>query len=157
MIAVTLPTLGSSQPSTTIHLPFDPLLISFLIPITLIALLAHSWLRHERRRQSSISLYDTKDEIDVKKSSGGAASSLHARTLSELRANPAAKDVIESNQAAASEQRQKAEEKEYLAVFPDLTKSAERATQAERDQMVKDKDLYYKLQNLEDHPGTCAV
>jgi hypothetical protein len=87
----------------------------------------------------------------VKKSS--VASSLHARTLSELRANPAAKDVIESNQAAASEQRQKAEEKEYLGVFPDLTKSAERATQEERDQMVKDKELYYKLQNLEDHPG----
>ena len=70
-----------------------------------------------------------------------------------MRANPAAKDVIESNQAAASEQRQKAEEKEYLGVFPDLTKSAERATREERDQMVKDKELYYKLQNLEDHPG----
>lgn len=63
--------------------------------------------------------------------------------------------MIESNQAAASDQRQKAEEKEYLGVFPDLTKSAERATQEERDQMVKDKELYYKLQNLEDHPGEC--
>lgn len=85
-----------------------------------------------------------------------AKEALHRKTLSELRTNPAAKDVIQSNQAAASEQRQKAEEKEYLAVFPNLATSAERATEQERQRMAKDKQLYWKLQNLEDHPGTSA-
>jgi hypothetical protein len=145
MIAVTIPTLGSSQPSMTIHLPFDPILLGFIIPLTLIGLLAHSWHRHERRRQSSMSLrYDDAQDIKGDK---------HAKTLSELRSNPAAKDVIESNQAAASEQRQKAEEKEYLGVFPDLAASAQRATVQERKRMAMDKELYWKLQNLEDHPG----
>lgn len=81
----------------------------------------------------------------------------HAKTLSELRSNPAAKDVIESNQAAASDQRQKAEEKEYLGVFPDLAASAERATVQERERMPMDKELYWKLQNLEDHPGEFII
>ena len=96
-------------------------------------------------------MYD--NELDKKTSKDA----LHAKTLSELRSNPAAKDVIESNQAAASEQRQKAEEKEYLAVFPDLATSAERATEQERQRMAQDKQLYYKLQNLEDHPGKSIV
>jgi hypothetical protein len=149
MIALTLPTLGSHTPNTTIHLPFDPIIFGFSLPLALIVVLAHSWLRHERRRQSSMSLYDTKEQ-----------SSAHSRTLSELRSNPAAKEMVDSNQSAAAEQRKKVEDKEYANAFPDLTKVAESCTETERRRMAEDKELYRRMQNLEDYPGKfllCSV
>ncbi|WRT68138.1 uncharacterized protein IL334_005113 [Kwoniella shivajii] len=41
--------------------------------------------------------------------------------------------------------------KPYLAAFPDLSGLADLATQTERERMVRDKKLYWKMQNLEDH------
>lgn len=38
-----------------------------------------------------------------------------------------------------------------LSPFPDL--KSINASDEEKNQLKKDKELYYKLQNLEDHPG----
>ena len=43
-------------------------------------------------------------------------------------------------------------ELDIASPFPDLARPE--ATQAQREQMAKDKQLYHELQNLEDHPGT---
>lgn len=54
-------------------------------------------------------------------------------------------------------EKEKDEQQEYLACFPDLTKAAEQATEAERRRMVQDKELYWKLQNEEDHAGQSSL
>ena len=41
----------------------------------------------------------------------------------------------------------------YTDYFPRLDRLADEASPAERRRMVADKELYWKLQNLEDHPG----
>ena len=44
----------------------------------------------------------------------------------------------------------------YIDHFPKLDRLAEDSSEVEREQMVKDKELYWRLQNVEDHPGECA-
>lgn len=46
----------------------------------------------------------------------------------------------------------RAEETKYLGHFPDLETVARRGTAEEKRRMVQDKELYFKLQNIEDHP-----
>jgi len=41
----------------------------------------------------------------------------------------------------------------YLDAFPSLGKLDNPKDEEEREQMIKDKNLYWKLQNIEDHPG----
>lgn len=42
---------------------------------------------------------------------------------------------------------------EYLGIFPSLGDLAEPMDSEAKESMVKDKELYWKLQNIEDHPG----
>ncbi|WVQ67481.1 uncharacterized protein L199_005681 [Kwoniella botswanensis] len=43
------------------------------------------------------------------------------------------------------------DQKLYLATFPDLARVADLASETDRHRLIKDKELYWKLQNLEDH------
>jgi len=45
----------------------------------------------------------------------------------------------------------------YIDHFPRLDRLAEESPEADREQMVQDKELYWQLQNLEDHPGTSCT
>lgn len=156
MIALTLPSFDSPTSTMTSlfqhsELSFHPILIFTCIPLAIIAYITHTWLKHERRRQSSMSMInDTTNQFDNEKKS---KKTLFNKQIAELRSNPAAKAMIESNRSAVKSHREVKEQKEYLEAFPDLNKIAENAAQEERDRMVLDKELYWKLQNLEDHPG----
>ncbi|WWD03158.1 hypothetical protein V865_001205 [Kwoniella europaea PYCC6329] len=43
------------------------------------------------------------------------------------------------------------DQKSYLATFPDLARVADLASETDRRRLIQDKELYWKLQNLEDH------
>ncbi|WWC69838.1 uncharacterized protein I206_103781 [Kwoniella pini CBS 10737] len=57
-----------------------------------------------------------------------------------------------TKEKSASESGSVQEERDaYASEFPDLTKAADLASESDRSRMVKDKELYHKLQNYEDH------
>ncbi|WVR06715.1 hypothetical protein IAU60_003747 [Kwoniella sp. DSM 27419] len=45
----------------------------------------------------------------------------------------------------------------YRSAFPDIAKAASHASEAERRRMAEDKELYWKLQNVEDHPDAVQL
>jgi len=104
--------------------------ILFLLPLILCAWLLRSRLNRVKKRVPSFSTPDDDDK---------------PRRKADLRS------------AAASEKPKETTELEHVDYFPRLERLAEDASVEERERMVLDKELYWKMQNLEDHPGTSAT
>ncbi|WVW84310.1 hypothetical protein I302_106344 [Kwoniella bestiolae CBS 10118] len=67
---------------------------------------------------------------------------------------------LDTSNPKAKSNRIPSPDKPYLDAFPDLSRSADLASEKDRGRMKKDKELYWKLQNLENHrdvvPEACT-
>lgn len=138
----------------------SPYIFGLVIPLCIIAFITRSLANHQRKRQSSLSLrYDSDSDTEVKKLPVVNEKDALKRRLSELRnvaavrGNPVtgtpARTIHTANRKKIWENDQA-----YLACFADLTRIAQESEKEEVERMKQDKVLYWKLQNLEDHPGT---
>ncbi|KAJ9092249.1 hypothetical protein QFC19_008786, partial [Naganishia cerealis] len=121
--------------------------------------LAHKERIFQRKRQSSLSLrYDDSDEDLAKKTSAVDEKTELKSRLSELRSvaakngNPVTGSPALGPSHTVDGKKIWENDLAYLACFPDLTRVAQESKHEEVERMKLDKVLYWKLQNLEDHP-----
>lgn len=134
----------------------SPYILGLVLPICIIAFITRSLANHQRKRQSSLSLrYD--DEDSSEKSPANEKDVLKSR-LSELRSvaasqgNPVTGASVAPTHTANGKKIWE-NDPAYVASFPDLSKIAQESSKEDVERMKLDKVLYWKLQNLEDHPG----
>lgn len=138
----------------------SPYIFGLVIPLCIIAFITRSLANHQRKRQSSLSLrYDSDSDSEVKQLPAVGEKAALKQQLSELRnvaavrGNPVTGTPARPTHTANGKKIWENDEA-YLACFPDLTRIAQDSSQEEVERMKRDKVLYWKLQNLEDHPGT---
>jgi hypothetical protein len=135
----------------------SPYILGLLIPICIIAFITRSLANHQRKRQSSLSLRYDSDEDSSEKPSV-SEKDVHKNRLSELRSvaaekgNPVTGAPVAPTQTANGKKIWE-NDPAYVACFPDLTRVAQESKSEDVERMKLDKVLYWKLQNLEDHPG----
>lgn len=137
----------------------SPYIFGLVIPLCIIAVITRSLANHQRKRQSSLSLrYDSDSDTEVKKLPVVNEKDALKRRLSELRnvaavrGNPVTGEPARTIHTANGKKIWE-NDHAYLACFPDLTRIAQESKKEEVERMKRDKVLYWKLQNLEDHPG----
>ncbi|KAJ9103815.1 hypothetical protein QFC21_002277 [Naganishia friedmannii] len=139
----------------------SPYLLGLVVPICIIAFITHSLANHQRKRQSSLSLrYDDSDDDQVKKATDVDEKTVLKSRLSELRSvaaingNPVTGTPALGPSHTANGKKIWENDPAYLACWPDLTRIAHESKQEDVERMKLDKVLYWKLQNLEDHPDS---
>lgn len=157
----------TAPPPTATVLPFSmsdifsptthpsPYLLGLVIPLCIIAFITRSLANHQRKRQSSLSLRYDDSEDESEKSPEAEKQALKSQ-LSELRSVAASQGnpvVAAGPSHTASGKKIWENDAAYVACFPDLSKVARESSEQEVERMKRDKVLYHKLQNLEDHPG----
>ena len=134
MTSIALPPLSATlfQPRPFVDWTFiRSLSILVLLPLALCAWLLRSRLNRVKKRVPSFSVPDENEKTRLK--------------------------ATGSTWRGEKPKESKAKEIQYTDHFPRLETLAEDATVQERERMVVDKELYWKMQNLEDHPGTSPV
>ncbi|KAJ9121065.1 hypothetical protein QFC24_005046 [Naganishia onofrii] len=138
----------------------SPYLLGLVVPLCIIAFITHSLANHQRKRQSSLSLRYDSDDDQAKKTPDVDEKTVLKNRLSELRSvaaingNPVTGTPALGPTHTANGKKIWENDPAYLACWPDLTRIAQESKQEEVERMKLDKVLYWKLQNLEDHPDS---
>ncbi|KAJ9120085.1 hypothetical protein QFC22_002983 [Naganishia vaughanmartiniae] len=139
----------------------SPYLFGLVVPLCIIAFITHSLAKHQRKRQSSLSLrYDDSHEDQANNAVNVDEKTALKNRLSELRSvaaingNPVTGTPALGPTHTANGKKIWENDPAYLTCWPDLTRIAQESKPEEVERMKLDKVLYWKLQNLEDHPDS---